>query len=44
MFKSKISDNQGPKSSKALHSNLDIENKSVRPFLYTILNNSLYQM
>ena len=27
-----------------IHSNLDIVNKSVRPFLFTILNNSLYQM
>ena len=27
-----------------VHSNLDIVNKSVRPFLFTILNNSLYQM
>ena len=27
-----------------LHSNLDIVNKSVRTFLFTILNNSLYQM
>ena len=26
-----------------IHSNLDIANKSVRPFLYTISNNSLYQ-
>ena len=30
--------------SKLLHSNLDIVNKSVRPFWFTILNNSLYQM
>ena len=27
-----------------VHSNLDIANKSIRPFLFTILNNSLYQM
>ena len=27
-----------------VHSNLDIANKSVRPFLFTISNNSLYQM
>ena len=27
-----------------IHSNLDIANKSVIPFLFTILNNSLYQM
>ena len=27
-----------------IHSNLDIANKSVKPFLFTILNNSLYQM
>ena len=27
-----------------LQSNLDIANKSIRPFLFTILNNSLYQM
>ena len=27
-----------------VHSNLDIVNKSVGPFLFTILNNSLYQM
>ena len=27
-----------------LHSNLDIVNKFVRPFLFTILNYSLYQM
>ena len=27
-----------------VHSNLDITNKSVRPFLLIILNNSLYQM
>ena len=27
-----------------VHSNLDIVNKSVRPFLFTILNNSLYKM
>ena len=27
-----------------LHSNLDIVNKSVRSFLFTISNNSLYQM
>ena len=27
-----------------LHSNLDIVNKSIIPFLFTILNNSLYQM
>ena len=26
------------------HSNLNIANKSVRPFLFTILNNSLYRM
>ena len=29
---------------KILHSNLDIANKSVRSFLFTISNNSLYQM
>ena len=29
---------------QVIHSNLDIVNKSVRPFLFTILNNSLYQM
>ena len=28
--------------SKYIHSNLDIANKSVRPFLFTISNNSLY--
>ena len=27
-----------------VHSNLDIANKSIRPFLFTILNISLYQM
>ena len=27
-----------------IHSNLDIANMSVRHFLFTILNNSLYQM
>ena len=27
-----------------VHSNLDIANKSVRPFLFTISNNSLYLM
>ena len=27
-----------------IHSNIDIVNKSIRPFLFTILNNSLYQM
>ena len=27
-----------------VHSNLEIANKSVRSFLFTILNNSLYQM
>ena len=27
-----------------VHSNLDITNKSIGPFLFTILNNSLYQM
>ena len=27
-----------------IHSNLDITNKSVRPFLFTISNNSLYQV
>ena len=27
-----------------VHSNLDIVNKSVRPFLFTISNNSLYQV
>ena len=27
-----------------IHSNLDITNKSARPFLFTISNNSLYQM
>ena len=27
-----------------IHSNLDIANKSVRPFLFTISNKSLYQM
>ena len=27
-----------------IHSNLDITNKSVRPFLFTISNNSLYQI
>ena len=27
-----------------MHVNLDIVNKSVRPFLFTILKNSLYQM
>ena len=27
-----------------VHSNLHIVNKSARPFLFTILNNSLYQM
>ena len=27
-----------------IHSNLDITKKSIRPFLFTILNNSLYQM
>ena len=38
--------NSGNRSSFRLqvHSNLDIANKSVRSFLFTILNNSLYQM
>ena len=27
-----------------VHSNLDIANKSIIPFLFTISNNSLYQM
>ena len=31
-------------SSIVVQSNLDIVNKSVRPFLFTISNNSLYQM
>ena len=31
-------------STQYIHSNLDIVNKSVRPFLFTISNNSLYQM
>ena len=29
---------------QVIHSNLDIANKSVRSFLFTILNSSLYQM
>ena len=29
---------------KIIHLNLDITNKSVGPFLFTILNNSLYYM
>ena len=31
-------------SKSKVHSNLDIANRSVRPFLFTISNNSLYQM
>ena len=29
---------------KRIYSNLDIVNKSVRPFLFTLSNNSLYEM
>ena len=29
---------------KQIHSNLDITNKSISPFLFTIWNNSQYQM
>ena len=31
-------------TASCVHSNLDITNKSVRPFLFTISNNSLYQI
>ena len=39
-----ISDKINKKIYMLVHSKLDIVIKSVRPFLFTILNNSLYQM